>query len=69
MSWNYLVSPGKISVSRFPEKSSDSRNNFGFVPKQRLLELSPPVTVGESRIELLYNIMYVKVMTVEDSQI
>ena len=30
-------------MSRFPEKSPDSRNNFSYVPKQRLLELSPPV--------------------------
>ena len=30
-------------VSRFPAKSPDSRNNFFFVPKQCLLELSPPV--------------------------
>ena len=30
-------------MSRFPEKSPDSRSNFGFVPKKRLLELSPPV--------------------------
>ena len=41
---NYRVFPGdNLQVSRFPEKSPDSRNNFGFVPKQRLLELSPPV--------------------------
>ena len=34
----------KISqVSRFPAKSPDSRNKFVFVPKQPLLELSPPV--------------------------
>ena len=34
----------KISqVSRFPEKSRDSRNKFVFLPKQPLLELSPPV--------------------------
>jgi len=38
----------KFQVSRFPEKSPDSRNNFGFVLKQRLLELSPPVTQLES---------------------
>ena len=38
--------PGKnCQVSRFPEKSPDSRNNFSYVPKQRLLELSPPVIV------------------------
>ena len=33
-------------LEKFPsvlEKFPDSRNNFGFVPKQRLLELSPPV--------------------------
>ena len=35
----------KISqVSRFPAKSPDSRNKFVFLPKQPLLELSPPVT-------------------------
>ena len=34
----------KISeVSRFPAKCSDSRNKFVFLPKQPLLELSPPV--------------------------
>ena len=34
----------KISqVSRFPAKSPDSRNKFVFLPKQPLLELSPPV--------------------------
>ena len=46
MSRNYRVFPGKknFQVSRFPEKFPDSRNNFGFVPKQRLLELSPPVS-------------------------
>ena len=32
-------------VSRFPAKSPDSRNKFVFLPKQPLLELSPPVTV------------------------
>ena len=37
----------KISqVSRFPAKSPDSRNKFVFLPKQPLLELSPPVRVG-----------------------
>ena len=30
-------------VSRFPAKSSDSRNKFVFLPKQPLLELSAPV--------------------------
>ena len=30
-------------VSRFPAKSPDSRNQFVFLPKQPLLELSPPV--------------------------
>ena len=36
----------KISqVSRFPAKSPDSRNKFVFLPKQPLLELSPPVVV------------------------
>ena len=35
----------KISqVSRFPAKSPDSQNKFVFLPKQSLLELSPPVT-------------------------
>ena len=34
----------KISqVSRFPAKYPDSRNKFVFLPKQPLLELSPPV--------------------------
>ena len=33
----------KISqVSRFPAKSPDSQNKFVFLPKQSLLELSPP---------------------------
>ena len=37
----------KISqVSRFPAKSPDSRNKFVFLPKQPLLDLSPPVTFG-----------------------
>ena len=36
----------KISqVSRFPAKSPDSRNEFVFLPKQPLLELSPPVLI------------------------
>ena len=34
----------KISqVSQFPAKSPDSRNKFVFLPKQPLLELSPPI--------------------------
>ena len=37
------VSRKNFQVSRFPEKTPDSRTNFGFVPKKRLLELSPPV--------------------------
>ena len=37
----------KISqVSRFPAKSPDSRDKFVFLPKQPLLELSPPVPFG-----------------------
>ena len=40
------VSRKNCQVSRFPEKSPDSRNNFSYVPKQRLLELSPPVVFG-----------------------
>ena len=40
---NYRVFPGKIS------KCPDSRSNFGFVPKQRLLELSPPVLLAPSK--------------------
>ena len=32
--------PGKIS------NCPDSQNNFGFVPKQRFLELSSPVLFG-----------------------
>ena len=37
----------KISqVSRFPAKSPDSRNKCVFLPKQPLLELSPPVIVA-----------------------
>ena len=43
--WN--CSSRKISqVSRFPAKSPDSRNKFVFLPKQPLLELSPPVISG-----------------------
>ena len=38
----------KISqVSRFPAKSPDSRNKFVFLPKQPLLELSPPVNMRD----------------------
>ena len=37
------VSRKNFQVSRFPKKFLNSRNNFGFVPKQRLLELSVPV--------------------------
>ena len=37
------VSRKNFQVSRFLEKSPDSRNNFGFLPKQRLFELSAPV--------------------------
>ena len=38
----------KISqASRFPAKSPDSRNKFVFLPKQPLLELSPPVSMGD----------------------
>ena len=38
----------KISqVSRFPAKTPDSRNKFVFLPKQPLLELSPPVEISE----------------------
>ena len=37
----------KISqVSQFPAKSPDSRNKFVFLPKQPLLELSPPVNLA-----------------------
>ena len=32
-------------VSRIPAKSPDSRKNFVFLPKQTLLELSPPVDI------------------------
>ena len=35
--------PKHFQVSRFPAKSPDSRNKFVFLPKQPLLELSPPV--------------------------
>ena len=34
-----------FQVSRFPAKSPDSRNKFVFLPKQPLLELSPPVNI------------------------
>ena len=37
------VSRKNFQVSRFPEKSPDSQNNFGFVQKQCLLELTYPV--------------------------
>ena len=37
-----LVSRKNFQVSRSSEKFPNSRNNFGFVPKQRLLELSTP---------------------------
>ena len=48
MSRNYRVFPRKnCQVSRFPEKSPDSRNNFSYVPEQRLLELSPPVIMSQ----------------------
>ena len=41
----------KISqVSRFPAKSPDSRNKFVFLPKQPLLELSPPVILSEEGV-------------------
>ena len=43
MSWNYRISRKIFQVSRFLEKSPDSSNNVGFVPKQHLLELSLPV--------------------------
>ena len=43
----------KISrVSRFPAKYPDSRNKFVFLPKQPLLELSPPVNVNLCTINL-----------------
>ena len=42
----------KISqVSRFPAKSPDSRNKFVFLPKQPLLELSPPVQIHVLRYQ------------------
>ena len=44
MSRNYRVFPGKLC------KCPDSRSNFGFVPKQRLLELSPPVLLETSAV-------------------
>ena len=37
------ISRKTCPVSRFPAKSSDSRNKFVFLPKQPLLELSAPV--------------------------
>ena len=37
------ISRKNSQVSRFPAKSPDSRNKFVFLPKQPLLELSPPV--------------------------
>ena len=37
------ISRKTSQVSRFPAKSPDSRNKFVFLPKQPLLELSPPV--------------------------
>ena len=45
MSRKYLIFPE--TFPRFPDSrpnSPDSRNNFFFLPKQPLLELSPPVT-------------------------
>ena len=38
------ISRNISQVSQFPANSPDSRNNFFFLPKQPLLELSPPVT-------------------------
>ena len=35
-----------VCVSRFLAKSPDSRNKFVFLPKQPLLELSPPVVTS-----------------------
>ena len=46
------VSRKNFQVSRFPEKSPDSRrNNFSFVPRQRLLELSTPCLLGFPLLE------------------
>ena len=42
------ISRKTSQVSRFPAKSPDSRNKFVFLPKQRLLELLPPVTIQSS---------------------
>ena len=39
------VSRKLSQVSQFPAKSPDSRKNFVFLPKQTLLELSPPVDI------------------------
>ena len=36
------ISRNTSQVSRFPAKSPDSQNKFVFLPKQSLLELSPP---------------------------
>ena len=48
-------------MSRFPEKSPDSRSNFGFVPKQRLLELSPPVFIAKFvRSKFVYQLPHEK---------
>ena len=39
------ISRKNSQVSRFPAKSPDSRNKFVFLPKQPLLELSPPLVL------------------------
>ena len=44
------VSRKNFPVSLLQEKSPDSRNNFGFVQKQRLLELSPPVLLTNQSV-------------------
>ena len=41
----HVLSRKLSQVSRFPAKSPDSRKNFVFLPKQTLLELSPPVDI------------------------
>ena len=46
------ISRKTSQVSRFPAKSPDSRNKFVFLPKQPLLELSPPVYIAIMNIAL-----------------
>ena len=58
------VSRKNFQVSRLPEKFLDSRNHFGFVSKQRSLELSPPVVINVLR--RLYFYFCLKRLTFHD---